>query len=148
MDTSNTKKPISLVISNILDNTYFRVYFGVLVLFPLSFILFICGILIISLNFSNIIVSILALTGLIGISGAWLRIIKTGVTMDSDTRKMTRGLLMIGLVTCAGFLIISFKDGFRDIFNIVTIVAFYIPGIFGTLMLVGTPNIEKEEIKA
>lgn len=141
MDNLNNKKRLLLVISDILDNTYFRVYFGVLVLFPLSFILFICAMLIISLNFSNIMVSILALTGLIGISGAWLRIIKTGVTMDSDTRKMTRGLLMIGLVTCAGFLILSFKDGFKDIFNIVTIVAFYIPGIFGTLMLIGTPKL-------
>lgn len=148
MDTLSSKKPLSLTLSNILDDTYFRVCFGILLLFPLSFILFICALILIALGSSKAILSILAITGMIGVCGAWLRIIKTNQTMSSMERKITRTLLSIGLGTCIGFLALSFKDGFHDIFGIITIVAFYIPGILGTLMLIGTPNIENEEIKA
>ena len=149
MDTLNNKKPLSLVLSDILDHIYFRLYFGVLILFPLSFILFICAILLITLSSRNIIPGILAVTGMIGVCGAWLRIFKTNQTMSLRSRKTTRILLSIGLATCVGFLALSFKDGFHDIFGTITIVAFYIPGILGTLMLIGTPNIEKkEEVKA
>jgi hypothetical protein len=149
MDTSNSTKPLSFVLSNILDNTYFRVFFGVLILFPLSSALWICAMLLITLNFSgDIFPSILALTGLIGISGAWLRILKRNQTMEPDVRKMTRILLMIGLGTCLGFFTIIIKGGGKDILHVTTIIAFYIPALLGTLMLIGTPHIENEEVKA
>lgn len=73
-----------------------------------------------------------------------MRLINPNHSMSSNKRLVIKTLLIIGLITCTTFLMIIIKDAtnYKQIFNILNLVTFYLPGVLGCLFLFGTPNLD------
>ena len=129
---------------NILNNIFVRIIAGLIVGIPLSALVLVTGahgLLIgyagvINSEFWLILVGIITITGIIGIIGAWRRLIDSTYSMSVPYNNKTRTMLFFGVFTSVALTVWTIViDGVSEIASLLIILS-----IGGVIFIIATPK--------